>query len=283
MGKPIDMTGWVMSEHGVPDSRLIVVKRVDNNKRNATCWLCQCSCDEQKEIIAEGYDIRSGHVKSCGCLRKESGTQQILKAYHKGVKNAAIKNKKYNEYVLDLEDEYGKYGIGYCSNTKREFYFDMDDYDKIKDICWIEDIRKNGFSVIKGRDTRTQTVVYMHTFLGYNRYDHKDRNELNNRKCNLRPATLSENARNHSLSKRNTSGVIGVGWLERRRKWRASMRIDGKETHLGLFADKKDAIVARLKAEKEHFKEFAPQQHLFEEYGIAPIGEEDNYELQQSS
>lgn len=276
MGKMIDMAGWVMSEHGVPDSRLTVIKRVDNNERNAACWLCQCSCGEQKQIIAEGYDIRRGHVRSCGCLQKESGTQQILKAYSKGVECAAIKNKKYNEYVLNLEDEYGKYGMGYCSNTCREFYFDMDDYEKIKDICWIEDIRKNGFSVIKGRDTKTNKVTYMHTFLGCNNYDHKDRNELNNRRHNLRPATLSENARNHSISKRNTSGFIGVSWSERRHKWKASIHVNGKETHLGIFTDKKDAIVARLKAEKEYYGEFAPQIHLYEEYGILDNKEGDN-------
>lgn len=275
----IDMTGWVMSEHGVPDSRLTVVERVNNNKRYCACWLCKCSCENQTQIIVDGRSLRSGRTKSCGCLKKEINTQNILQAYSKGVASAAIKNKKYNKYLLNLEDEYGKYGIGYCSNTNREFYFDMDDYDKIKDICWSE-IDYDGFKQLKGKDIKSKTTVTMHQFLGYKYYDHKDRNELNNRKCNLRPATKAENARNHSISKRNTSGFIGVSWLEHRHKWRASIRINNKETYLGIFVDKKDAIVARLKAEKEHFKEFAPQQHLFEEYGITPIGEEDNYELQ---
>lgn len=27
--KKIDMTGWVMAEHGVPDSRLTVIKEVE--------------------------------------------------------------------------------------------------------------------------------------------------------------------------------------------------------------------------------------------------------------
>ena len=29
MGQKIDMTGWVMAEHGVPDSRLTVIKEVE--------------------------------------------------------------------------------------------------------------------------------------------------------------------------------------------------------------------------------------------------------------
>lgn len=30
MGQRIDMTGWVMKEHGVPDSRLTVIRKVPN-------------------------------------------------------------------------------------------------------------------------------------------------------------------------------------------------------------------------------------------------------------
>lgn len=29
MPKKIDMTGWIMSEHGVPDSKLTVIKEVE--------------------------------------------------------------------------------------------------------------------------------------------------------------------------------------------------------------------------------------------------------------
>ena len=43
---------------------------------------------------------------------------------------------------------------------------------------------------------------------------------------------------------------------------------DNKTKYLGTFIDKKDAIKCRLKAEKLYFKEFAPQRHLFKEYGI---------------
>lgn len=48
MPKAIDMTGWVMSEHGVPDSRLTVIKEVEphytkggNRQRQ---YLCKCTC-----------------------------------------------------------------------------------------------------------------------------------------------------------------------------------------------------------------------------------------------
>lgn len=70
MTKMIDMTGWKMSEHGVPNSRWTVIKRVPSN--GEAKWLCQCSCDKHtiKEVV--GSDLRDGKSRSCGCLQKES-------------------------------------------------------------------------------------------------------------------------------------------------------------------------------------------------------------------
>lgn len=47
--------------------------------------------------------------------------------------------------------------------------------------------------------------------------------------------------------------------------------VENKEIYLGAFASKDDAIKTRLEAEAKHFGEFAPQRHLFEEYGITTI------------
>ena len=42
--------------------------------------------------------------------------------------------------------------------------------------------------------------------------DHINRNRYDNRRCNLRYVNPTENARNTSKSKANTSGIIGVWW-----------------------------------------------------------------------
>ena len=99
-------------------------------------------------------------------------------------------------------------------------------------------------------------------------YDHKNRNKLDNRRCNLRKCTYTENNQNISLKVNNTSGVTGVTWNQRDKCWQARIGMGYKSKSLGCFSNKDDAIVARLKAEQEYFGEFAPQKHLYEKYGI---------------
>ena len=67
--KFIDMTGWVMKEHGVPDSRITVIERDQNKKSNNVYWICQCECG--KIFSANGAKLRNGWTRSCGCLQKE--------------------------------------------------------------------------------------------------------------------------------------------------------------------------------------------------------------------
>lgn len=248
MVKPrIDMTGWVMAEHGVPDSRLTVVKQVDdyvkpNGQRQAQ-WLCICSCGKEN-IISIGYSLRNGHIKSCGCLLSDKTIER---------------NRKPNKYDLS-----GDYGIGWTSNTNREFYFDLEDYDKIKDYCWYETFYNNKTD---SRLTTKGSINFMHMVFG--KYgDHINRNPFDNRKSNLRQATASENSMNRGLQSNNTSGITGVCWDKRREKWMAYIKINHKNIYLGTFDDKDDAIKARLNGEVKYMSEFAPQKHLFEQYNI---------------
>jgi hypothetical protein len=92
-----------------------------------------------------------------------------------------------------------------------------------------------------------------------NEIDHIDNITSNNRLENLREATPQENRRNIGLRRNNMSGVTGVHWSKNHQKWLASIRSDRKSHHIGLFADKDDAIAARKDAEVAIFKEFQHQ------------------------
>lgn len=245
-----DMTGWNMWEHGVPDSRLTVLRQAEDrilpNGKHVAQWLCVCNCNKCNEIVSTGKSLKSGNTRSCGCLQKERTAQS---------------NKKYNKYDLS-----GEYGVGWTLNTNKEFYFDLDDYEKIKDICWCECTR-HGIQCLIGKNINNK-VVSMHILLGYKWHDHINRNELDNRKCNLRECTASQNVMNRNKLKNNTSDFIGVNWSEREQKWRARVWVEKKEHNLGYYDNKADAVRARLYAEAKYYGEFAPQIHLFEEYGI---------------
>ena len=259
-----DMTGWNMWEHGVPDSKLIVIKQVDdrvyvdkNNKEHRySQWLCECNCSEHNRIIVEGEKIKLGRTKSCGCLQKELLIQRISKR---------------NQYWTEIDDYGIEYGVGLTSNTNSEFYFDLDDYDKIKDYCWCESQGQPGYIVLSAQDSKIHKLIKMHQLVYGDDCDHADRNPLNNRKSNLRKATRSQQNMNRGMQKNNTSGFKGVYWMQRCKKWQVSININKKKIHLGYFKDKDDAIRVRLEAEAKYYGEFAPQRHLFEEYGILTI------------
>lgn len=177
--------------------------------------------------------------------------------------------KKYNKF-----DVSGEFGIGWSSNTNEEFYFDLEDYEKIKDICWHVHYTHQRYKKLEGVDITSGKVVNFLSVIGCKNYDHKDRNTLNNRKENLRICTRSQNSRNQSLPSNNTSGVIGVCWHKHKEQWQ--VRIHDQENHrktIGYFNNKDDAVKARLQAELEYYGEFAPQQHLYEQYGIVDTNE----------
>lgn len=74
--------------------------------------------------------------------------------------------------------------------------------------------------------------------------DHINRDGLDNRRANLRPATRSENMRNTCVTSRSRSGIKGVYWDARHRHWRASIKHQGKCHHLGCFSSIDEAASA---------------------------------------
>lgn len=87
--------------------------------------------------------------------------------------------------------------------------------------------------------------------------DHINGNRKDNRFCNLRVATQSENLRNCKLSKANTSGTKGVSWHKQRSKWTVRVRVDGVYKSFGLYADYDEACRVANSVREEHHGRFA--------------------------
>lgn len=58
--------------------------------------------------------------------------------------------------------------------------------------------------------------------------DHINHDPLDNRRCNMRICEVGDNNRNMSVSKRNTSGAVGVRYRAERNAWLANKMINGK-------------------------------------------------------
>lgn len=78
--------------------------------------------------------------------------------------------------------------------------------------------------------------------------DHLNHDGLDNRKSNLRPATVWQNR----LNSRNACGssqYVGVSWCKKTRRWRAQIKLRGNaNAYLGRFDNEEDAALAYNRA-----------------------------------
>lgn len=237
MGKLIDITG---KRYG----RLQVIEYIGQDSKRNSLWKCLCDCGNY--IVVPKSNLIKGNTKSCGCLGKEN------------LKQIGKNNKKYNQYDLT-----GEYGIGYTF-TNEPFYFDLEDYELIKNYCWHKS--KANYIIT---DDKNKSIIFLHKLVMHteNEVDHIDRNKSNARKNNLRECTHSENMRNVGIKRNNSSGYIGVTYDKSKNKWVSNITVNKKHINK-CFNTKEEAIKYRLYLEKEYFGEFAPQKYLFEQYGI---------------
>lgn len=241
MGSVEDLTGKKFG-------RLTVVKRGDDyvsprGQRSAR-WICECECGSGKQVLARGGALKSGSTKSCGCISIEN----TIKRNKDG--------KKYNRYDLS-----GEYGIGYTFKGE-EFYFDLEDYNKIKDYCWHKDAY--GYIVTKITIDGKRKGIKMHRLImGMPDicfdidHIHGDKTRNDNRKSNLRIVTKSQNSMNKKIMSNNTSGVTGVGRNKSKKRWTAYIVVNNKQINLGVFDDINDAIKSRKAAEEKYFGEYS--------------------------
>jgi hypothetical protein len=87
--------------------------------------------------------------------------------------------------------------------------------------------------------------------------DHKNRHSSSNEWNNLRPATRSQNIINQGIRSDNTTGVTGVSWHKKMRKYRVRVHQNRKEVIVGYYDTLEEATAARKQAAQSHYGEFA--------------------------
>ena len=81
--------------------------------------------------------------------------------------------------------------------------------------------------------------------------DHIDKDKKNNKAENLRCVSASDNHKNTKRQANNRSGQTGVCWVSSKRRWKAYIKTNNKNKHLGYFNTFEEAKQQRISAEQE--------------------------------
>lgn len=209
----------------------MVVSVFDVIGNGETRYLCRCDCGNTS--IVRRSNLRKGVTKSCGCIKRER-----IRESH----------KKYNVYDLT-----GEYGIGFTTNSNHVFYFDLEDYDLIKEHTWIEN--DQGYIISSDGKTRQHRLIFNNYNLNNSDIDHKNGIRFDNRKDNLRQTNKQLNGINRGPNINNSTGIKGVSRVGN--KYIARIMVNYKNIHLGCFDTIEEARLARVTAEKGYYGEFA--------------------------
>lgn len=147
---------------------------------------------------------------------------------------------------------------------------DSIDYELLSKYKWhiCHDYAVTNRKAIDANGHLKRRLIYLHKFIinppkGME-VDHINGNKLDNRRCNLRIATRSQNQINTKKISGCTSKYRGVSWHKSAKKWRAQIQINGKKIPIGIFIDEIDAALAYNKKAIEYFGEF-PRLNIIEE------------------
>ena len=194
MSKLVDLTGKIFG-------KLTVVSRASNDKQGRVMWNCVCDCGNEKTKTVRSYDLISGRVSSCGCLRI-------------GKKNAEVHGKRATRLYRIWTGMKQR-----CNNAKSPSYNLYGGENKI--ICheWVNDFTvfydwamANGYADNLTIERIDNTKGYTPSNCKWATYKEQENNRRNNRyieyhekkytisqlaeKLNMNPATLNWRLKN---------------------------------------------------------------------------------------
>ncbi len=144
-------------------------------------------------------------------------------------------------------------------SDKYQALIDVDDFDLVSQYNW-------GVSERVYKDTRkcyaatmqNGSIILMHRLIMAHpskpEVDHINGNSLDNRRCNLRPATRSENARNVGLRRDNRTGYKGVTPLNG--GYAARIEVNKAAFMIGVYTTAIEAAKAYDSVARKVHKEF---------------------------
>lgn len=196
-------------EHGKRYGRLTVINVTDRKYHHARYVHCRCDCGNELDVRSDS--LVSGNTKSCGnCVR-------------------IVRDRDHYRYI--------------CTDGQY-FIFDECDLSLANSRKWHI---SHGYPVGMSKDGETHTrrpVKFDRLALSPETNEHVDHingNTLDERRCNLRIVTRSQNMKNSHMRRNNKTGFKGVSINKQTGKYEVHICSDNHDRYLGLFATKEEA------------------------------------------
>jgi hypothetical protein len=206
--------------------RLTARKFLGRDKKQIPIWRFRCTCGATKD--AGSYRVVRGDTQSCGCLAKEtsrargkaSKTHGLSKAPEYKIFREA--RRRCTDPNHDNYKSYGGRGIQFKFESFQQFYAELGPRPTPKHSV----DRKNSHGHYETGNVRWATAC---------------------QQCQNRP----------KIRTKCSSRFKGVSWKKKKRRWMVSIRVNGKQRHLGTFNSELEGALAYDQAARKHFGEFA--------------------------
>ena len=206
-------------------------KYINLSRNNTYCIYIKKKYYGTYKTLLEAINIRDIKLKEIENKKQEDIKKQPIKRNKEGQAIIEIFNKDKQKIAETIVDDSDYYNLIHCS---------WHIYDKY----YINNSKL-------GRLHR-----YIMNYNGKDFIDHINNNPLDNRKENLRIVTPTQNNMNRKSNKKSSSKYIGVFYDKIGNKWRAYIKINNKNIHLGCFTNEEDAAKARDDATLKYFGEY---------------------------
>lgn len=207
--------------------RLVVVGDVEstyypNCGKSVRNLICVCDCGEQ--IIVNINALRAGHTRSCKCLFAEGNN-----------KSHGLSGERFYNIWASMKGRCGGNDRCYKYITYSQEWEDFENFKKDMYDSYLDHCEKFGI--------KETTIDRKNNLLGYSL-------------GNCRWATWNEQIKNKTgnriFNKKNRhvdTGIYHFKWGKRKKRWIARIMYKRKTINLGYFSLKKEARIARSKAE----------------------------------
>ena len=208
-------------------------------------------------ITVESKETRKKcSVEGCNKAAKNNSCPYCLKHYTQIRKYGKVTKTIFdpNEIIINGDECYIVLTDKYM-NVTAQAIIDYEDYDLVCGYKWY---LNTTLGYVKS-DSKTKRV-FLHRLLmsaPVGLYvDHIDFNPLNNKKSNLRVCSSAQNAQHQRGLSNSSSQYKGVSYYRPSKMWRARIKYNGEQKHIGHFVTEKEAAIAYNEYAIKYHKEF---------------------------